>query len=247
MIYSPLEHFELNYFTYLYIYYYDLSITSTTFYFILMTLFLIMITSFLVNYSFIPKKSQYVLENFTSALLVLFKQQLPSLRLLKFFPFYFTIALTIFFLNFTSLVAYNISLTGHIMITLSYSFIIFLGLIIIGFLNYRLYFLTLFYPKGVPVFLLVFLIIIELLSFLIRPFSLAIRLFANMLAGHTLLGIFSAFANFILNKVSLILFLPLIFCFLILLLEFGVAIIQVYVFFILICIYLNDISDLSNH
>jgi F-type H+-transporting ATPase subunit a len=86
------------------------------------------------------------------------------------------------------------------MITLSLSGSLFIGLIIIGLLNNRSKFFLLFYPKNVPIFLLFFLILIEVLSFIIRPFSLAIRLFANMLAGHTLLNIFGAFAYFISNN-----------------------------------------------
>lgn len=247
MLFSPLEHFELNYYTSFIISYYDFSLTTATIYFFFMNFFLILFFTVISSYKIIPTRFQYLLENLVNTVLNLLLQQINSLRVLRFFPLYFSIVIIIFLLNFTSLVAYNVSLTGHIMVTLGYSFIIFFGLIIIGFLNYRLYFLSLFYPKDVPKFLLVFLILIELLSFLIRPLSLSIRLFANMLAGHTLLGIFSAFANYVLNKFSIFLIIPLIFCFLILLLEFGVAIIQAYVFFILISIYLSDISDLSGH
>lgn len=207
-----------------------------------MNSFLVLLFTIFFNYKVIPTKFQIVFENFFT--LGILKQQVNSIRVLRFFPLFLTIVFIIFLLNFTSLSSYNVSLTGHIMITLSYSFIIFLGLIIIGFLNYQLTFLTLFYPKDVPKFLLVFLILIEVLSFCIRPFSLSIRLFANMLAGHALLGIFSSFSNYVLKKYTIFLFIPLIFCFLILVLEFGVAIIQAYVFYILISIYLNDVSEL---
>ena len=246
LVFSPLEHFEVNYFTYLYLYYFDFSVTTATLYFFFMNLFFILFFIVFWNYKIIPTRFQLVFENIFFLLLNILRQQISSVRILRFFPFYFTIAILIFLLNFTSLISYNVSLTGHIIITLSYSLIIFIGLIIIGFLNYRLTFLTLFYPKDVPKALLGFLILIEVLSFLIRPLSLSIRLFANMLAGHTLLGIFAAFANFVIKNFSLFLILPLIFCFLILVLEFGVSIIQAYVFYILISIYLNDVSDLSH-
>ena len=243
-MHSPLEHFEINYYTYLVFYYYDFSLTTATIYFFLMNFFLLLLFIIFYHYKVIPTKFQYIFENLVFFILNIFKQQVLSVRALKFFPFYLTIVLIIFFLNFTSLSSYNVFLTGHIMITLALSFIVFFGLIIIGFLNYDIYFLTLFYPKDVPIFLLAFLILIELLSFCIRPFSLSIRLFANMLAGHTLLGIFASFANYVIKKFTIFLIVPLIFCFLILILEFGVAIIQAYVFFILISIYLNDISEL---
>lgn len=243
-MFSPLEHFELNYFTYLVFYYYDFSLTTATIYFFFMNFFLLMMFTVFNFYSVIPNRFQISFEYIINFILDILKQQVTSIRVLKFFPFYLTIVLMIFFLNFSSLSSYNVSLTGHIMITLGFSFIIFFGLIVIGVLNYELYFLTLFYPKDVPKFLLPFLILIEILSFFIRPFSLSIRLFANMLAGHTLLGIFATFANYVIKKFTLFLFIPLIFCFLIMLLEFGVAIIQAYVFYILISIYLNDISEL---
>ena len=242
--FSPLEHFEVNYFTYLYYYYFDFSVTTATLYFFLMNLFFILFYLVFWFYKVVPSRFQLIFENIFNLLLEIFRQQISSLRSLKIFPFYFSIIILIFLLNFTSFIAFNVSLTGHIIVTLSYSLIIFLGLIIIGFLNYRLFFLTLFFPKDVPKLLLGFLIVIELLSFLIRPFSLSIRLFANMLAGHTLLGIFAAFANFVSKNFSFFLIFPLIACFLILMLEFGVSIIQAYVFYILISIYLSDVSKL---
>lgn len=128
------------------------------------------------------------------------------------------------------------------MITLSLSGSIFIGLIIIGLLNNRAKFFLLFYPSNVPIFLLFFLILIEILSFLIRPFSLAIRLFANMLAGHTLLNIFGTFAYFISNNYVYLFFLSFTFCVLITFLEVGVSIIQSYVFIVLLAIYISDIT-----
>lgn len=244
--FSPLEHFELNYYSSNHFGSFDISLTTATIYFFFMVLFLLFFYFILNKYAITPTKTQYFLENSYKTILILFLQQINSLRMLKFFPFYFTVLILIFLLNFTSLISYNVSLTGHIMITISYAFLIFIGIIIIGFLNYRLHFLTLFVPQNVPQVLLYFLVIIEVLSFMIRPFSLSIRLFANMLAGHTLLGIFSAFAGYVIKNFSIFFILPIIFCFLILLLEFGVSIIQAYVFFILICIYLNDVCEIKH-
>jgi len=132
------------------------------------------------------------------------------------------------------------------MITLSLSGSIFIGLIIIGLLNNRIKFFLLFYPSNVPIFLLVFLILIEILSFLIRPFSLAIRLFANMLAGHTLLNIFGSFAYFISNTHIYLFLISLLLCILITFLEVGVSIIQSYVFIVLLAIYIADITVINH-
>jgi len=115
----------------------------------------------------------------------------------------------IFILNFSSLFIYGVSLTGHILITAYLAFSIFIGLFLIGLLNHGRLFFNLFKPKGVPKVLLDFIILIEIFSFCIRPFSLSIRLFANMLAGHTLMGIFSQFCSFIIHNFIFIFFLTL--------------------------------------
>lgn len=127
------------------------------------------------------------------------------------------------------------------MLTLTLSISFFMAIFFIGFLNNDVNFFDLFVPKGVPLPLVPFLSIIEILSFSIRPFSLAIRLFANMLAGHTLLTIFSSFGSFIVKNFKIIYFIPFILCFLITLLEFCVSIIQTYVFIILLVIYLSEL------
>lgn len=177
-------------------------------------------------------------------LLGIFKQQITSPRALKYFPFVVTLFIYIFLLNFTSLFVYSSSLTGHILITSYLSFSIFISLIIIGFLNYGLHFFNFFIPSDVPKILLDFIILIEVFSFVIRPFSLAIRLFANMLAGHTLLGIFSQFAAYVIHSYLLIFIIPIILVFLVFLLEVAVSAIQAYIFISLVCIYINDVINL---
>lgn len=147
-------------------------------------------------------------------------------------------------MNLNNLVLYNFGFTGHILATLFLALFFFSSFIIIAFLNFQLNFLKFFVPKNVPFLLQLLLIFIEMASFFIRPFSLSIRLFANILAGHTLLHIFGSFYFYILNKYLFLLVVPLILCFLILLLEVGVAFIQAYVFFILLSVYLNDIYNL---
>jgi F-type H+-transporting ATPase subunit a len=122
----------------------------------------------------------------------------------------------------------------------------FLSFIIQGILNNRSNIVFLFYPKNVPLFLLFFLILVELLSFFIRPFSLGIRLFANMLAGHTLLNIFGTFAFFVSKNYIQFLFFPVLFCLLITILEIGVSVIQAYVFIILLIIYIVDITKIKH-
>src|SRR5438093_2396408 len=111
-----------------------------------------------------------------------------------FFPFVFTLFVFILFSNLLGLVPYSFTVTSHIIVTFALAAVVFIGVTIIGFVKHGAHFLRLFVPEGVPAVLLLLLVPIELLSYFIRPFTLSIRLFANMLAGHTMLAIFGGFA-----------------------------------------------------
>lgn len=195
-----------------------------------------------MRFALVDRLAQLSLESFYGVILSIIKNQSDSVRNFRFFTIFYFIFIFIIILNFFSLSPYTVSVSGHIMITLSLSIIFFVSFIFEGFLHSRLSFLYFFYPSNVPTFLLLFLILIEVLSFLIRPFSLAIRLFANMLAGHTLLNIFGTFALFISDFFNEYSVFPYIFCLLIGFLEFGVAFIQAYVFVILLTIYVADVT-----
>lgn len=241
---SPLEHFEFNIFTYFNILGFGFSITSGFLYLLSLFFFLFFFLCLSFKITVLPKSSQVLAENIFNLVLSVFKQQLGSVRVLRFFPLIFTIFVYIFFLNFTSLFIYGVSLTGHIVVTAFFSFIAFGGVILIGLLNYDLVFFRLFVPKNVPNILLDFLILIEVFSFLIRPFSLSIRLFANMLAGHTLLGIFGQFGAYVIKNYFLFFFVPILLLFAVFFLEIAVSLIQAYIFVSLLCIYLNDVLEL---
>jgi len=243
-IFSPLEHFELNIFTYFYSFFYDLSFSSGTVYLVSLVIFLFFFHYAIFFPHLLPTKSQKLFIGFYEILLSIFKQQIGSSRALKYFPFIVTLFVYIFLMNFTSLYVFGVSLTGHILITGYVSFSIFLSLVILGLLNYGGTFFSFFIPTGVPKFLLDFITVIEIFSFAIRPFSLAIRLFANMLAGHTLMGIFSQFASFTIHNYFFFFLFPLIIVFLVFLLEVAVSAIQAYIFVSLVCIYINDVIAL---
>jgi ATP synthase subunit 6 len=142
---------------------------------------------------------------------------------------------------------FGYTITAHFIVTFFLSFIINLGLIIYGFYLHKFNFLKLFDPEGTPSLLRPLIIVIEVISYLIRTFSLSIRLFANMMAGHCLLFVISSFAIICLSKFSIIMFIPFIFIYIaIFILEFCIAFLQAYVFTILVCIYLKD-SLQPNH
>lgn len=151
-------------------------------------------------------------------------------------PFVFTLFLFILFANLFGLVPWSFTVTSHIIVTFALAIVVFIGVTIIGFIKHGAHFMTLFVPPGVSWVLLVVLVPIEILSYLIRPFTLSIRLFANMLAGHTMLAIFGGFAA----AVGIFAILPVGINVALYALELLVAVLQAYVFAILTCLYLRD-------
>ena len=130
----------------------------------------------------------------------IFRSQVFNKDALKYFPLFFITFIFILFSNLLGLLPFGFTITSHIIQTFALAFSLFLGIFIIGFINFKLGFLNFFVPKGVPTFLIPFLIVIEIISYFIRPFSLSIRLFANMLAGHTLMYIISSFCLYLLKE-----------------------------------------------
>jgi ATP synthase subunit 6 len=199
-----------------------------------------------VNDSGFTNSFKYSLTKFIMYFSIFTKSQLVSIRQFRFIGLFFTIFVVIFLLNVLSLIAFNPSVTGHLVVTLLFSVSLFLGFIIIGFLNFDEDYYTYFVPKDVPEILLPFLVVIEVLSFIIRPFSLGIRLFANMLAGHTLMGIFAKFGIYIIGVNILFLIFPILIIVPVLLLEIGVALVQSYIFINLLFIYMNDVYEINH-
>lgn len=153
-----------------------------------------------------------------------------------YFPFIFTLFMFVLFGNLIGMVPYSFTFTSHIAVTFAMAFFIFVAVTLIAIARHGWHFLTYFAPKGMPLPLLMLLIPIEIISYCIRPMTLSIRLFANMMAGHTMLVIFAGFVF----ALGLFGFLPLAFDVFFILLELLVAVLQAYVFTILTCIYLHD-------
>jgi len=162
---------------------------------------------------------------------------------MKFFPFVFTIFTFILFANVIGLVPYSFTVTSHIIITAMLALLVFFTVVIYGFWRHGLHFFKLFVPRGVPVYILPMIVAIEVLSFLSRPVSHSIRLFANMLAGHITLKVFAGFVT-LLGAWGIAGWfgatIPLALVVVLTALELLVAFLQAYVFAILTCIYLND-------
>jgi F-type H+-transporting ATPase subunit a len=161
----------------------------------------------------------------------------------KYFPFVLTLFVFILFCNVLGLVPYSFTPTSHIIVTFAMAAVVFVGVTLIGFARHGVHFLSLFVPKGVPFVLLLLLVPIEIISYFVRPFSLSIRLFANMLAGHTMLKVFGGFVV-MLGLIGG--WAPLAFIVVFTGLELLIAFLQAYVFAILTCLYLNDAVHLHH-
>jgi F-type H+-transporting ATPase subunit a len=162
---------------------------------------------------------------------------------MKFFPFVFSLFMFVLFLNIIGLIPYFFTVTSHIVITAALAVAVILTVIIYGFYKNGFKFLGLFVPQGVPGYLLPLVVLIEVLSFLSRPLSLSVRLFANMLAGHITLKVFASFI-IMLSGFGFVgwlgAILPFTMTVALTALEVLVAFLQAYVFAILTCMYLND-------
>jgi F-type H+-transporting ATPase subunit a len=166
-----------------------------------------------------------------------------GLKAKPYFPFVFSLFMFVLFCNMLGMLPYSFTVTSHIIVTFALAAIIFLGVTIIGFVNHGIGYLKLFIPSGVPLFLLPLIVIIEIISYLSRPVSLSVRLFANMMAGHTMLKVFG---GFVISLGVLGGLLPLSFTVALTGLEILIAFLQAYVFAILTCIYLNDALNLKH-
>jgi len=160
-----------------------------------------------------------------------------------YFSFIFSLFMFVLFCNMFGMIPYTFTVTSHIIVTFMLASFIFIGVTIIGFIKHGFGYLKLFVPSGVPAILLPLIVIIEIISYLSRPISLSVRLFANMMAGHTMMKVFGGFV------ISLGIvggWLPLSFSVALTGLEILVAFLQAYVFAILTCIYLNDALNLHH-
>ncbi len=161
---------------------------------------------------------------------------------MKFFPFVFAIMIFVTFSNILGLLPYSFAVTAQIVVTFALALLVIFTVLAFGFLRHGVSFLRLFVPHGVNPALLIILTPIEVISFLSRPISLSVRLFANMLAGHITLKVFGAFVASLLGAGAFAVLAPLPLAMIVILSAFEllVAVLQAYVFAILTCVYLND-------
>jgi len=221
----------------------DVSFTNSSFFMMvsaLSILFILFVGT--KKKSFIPSKIQ-LLSEMIYAFVAKMLNDTAGTKAKPFFPFIFSIFMFVLFCNMIGMIPYTFTVTSHIIVTFALASFIFIGVTIIGFINHGIKYLKIFVPSGVPYVLLPIIVIIEVISYLSRPISLSVRLFANMMAGHTMLKVFG---GFVISLGFLGGWLPLSFSVALTGLEILVAFLQAYVFAILTCIYLNDALNLHH-
>lgn len=249
---SPLEQFQVIPILSCYFGFVDVSLTNETIILFIIAIFSILFFCGLTkendnSYFVIPNRWQATMEIIYKMILSLVTDNIKDKKAQYFFPLVFSIFLLLLSLNLIGLVPYSFTLTSHLIVTLSLSLGIFIGINIICVRTHGMHFFSLFLPSGTSVVLAFLLVPIELISYVFKPISLSIRLFANMMAGHTLLKVIAGFAFTLMGNVGilfLIHYVPLLILIPLFALELGVALIQSFVFSILICIYLNDAINL---
>jgi len=257
MILAPLEQFKVFTLYSLIFLNLDLSLTNVSVVCLLFFTYFFLFSFVLKKYSvqlnffnyhyFFPTAAQFFVEFLNKFVSQLVRSSLNK-RGESFYPFISSLFLLILLCNLIGLIPYSFTLTSHLIITFLLSFSVFIGVNLIGFERHSLTMASLIIPANSSVILAIVLVPIEFVSYVVKPVSLGVRLFINLMAGHTLLKVIFGFSwslalidNFVFFSLHLV---PL--CLLILLmgLELGVALIQAYVFTILTCIYLNDSINL---
>ena len=221
----------------------DISFTNASLFMVMSSITILLIFSFgSKKKSLIPSKIQLLAEISYSLISKMINDTAGS-KAKPYFSFIFSLFMFILFCNMFGMIPYSFTVSSHIIVTFALAAFIFIGVTIIGFIKHGFGYLKLFVPGRVPIILLPLIVLIEIISYLSRPISLSVRLFANMLAGHTMMKVFGGFV------VSLGIiggWLPLSFTVALTGLEILVAFLQAYVFAILTCIYLNDALNLHH-
>ena len=234
---SPLHQFQIEPIVPIKIGNVDISFTNSS---LLMVIAVFAISAFLMlgmrRHALVPGRFQSLAEISYEFVAGMIRDNVGSAGR-EFFPYIFSLFMFVLFGNLLGLLPYSFTFTSHIIVTAALALTVFIGVTIVGVVNHGFHFISFFVPKGVPVALMPLMIPIEIISYLSRPVSLSIRLFANMMAGHTMLKVF---AGFILTLGLLGGWAPLAMDVALIGFEVLVAFLQAYVFTVLTCLYLND-------
>lgn len=214
----------------------DISYTNSA---LLMTIAVVLITLLLVvgtrRRALVPGRLQSVAEMSYEFIAGMVDENIGHDGI-EFFPLVFSIFMFVLFGNMLGLIPFSFTFTSHIIVTFALALFVFLLVTLVAFFRHGIHFFTFFFPPGAPIFMAPILVPIEIVSYLSRPVSLSIRLFANMMAGHTMMAVFAGFTI----TLGLFGFFPIVINVALFALEVIVTALQAYVFTILTCLYLRD-------
>ena len=232
----PLEQFTIERIIPIHIGSLDISYTNSA---LLMTIAVVLITALLVlatsRAALVPGRLQSIAELAYEFVANMVRDNVGT-EGFEYFPLVFSIFMFVLFGNLLGMIPYSFTFTSHIVVTFALALAVFALVTIVAFVKHGVRFFTFFFPSGAPVVMAPILVPIEILSYLSRPVSLGIRLFANMMAGHSMMAVFAAFTV----ALGLFGFLPLAINVALFALEIVVTVLQAYVFTILTCLYLRD-------
>ena len=245
MTYSPLEQFEIIPLIPLRIGAFDISFTNASLMMVLSVALLIILVQLLTvngNGSLVPNRWQVIMEEIYLLLAGMVQESLGR-KGGEFFGFIFALFTFLLVANLAGLVPYSQTVTSHLIVTFTLSVMVWVGKLFLGLRLHGLKLFGMFIPAGAPFAMVPFFVFVELIGFVIPMVSLAVRLFANMMAGHILLKVLFGFCWTMMMAGGLLFvahFLPLAVLFLLMGLETAVALIQAQVFTLLTVIYLGD-------
>jgi F-type H+-transporting ATPase subunit a len=233
---SPLEQFEVHPIVPIRVGGLDLSFTNSSLFMVIaIALVTIFLTASMRGRALVPTRMQSMAEICYEIIANMIRDNVGS-EGRKYFPFIFTLFMFVLFANVIGMIPGTFTVTSHIIVTASLAAVVFIGTTVIGFALHGARYLQLFFPHGAPLWTAVVLIPVELVSYLSRPVSLSVRLFANMTVGHVLLKVIAGF----IALMGIFGIVPFAFLIPLTALELGIAILQAYIFAILSCVYLHD-------
>jgi F-type H+-transporting ATPase subunit a len=255
MLLTPLEQFQIISLLSVKVFCFDFSLTNMLFVNVIVLFIFSSIVAFFSStkntageFFLIPNVWQLILETIYEVVSGLVFDNLNE-EGEKYFPFISVIFTFILFNNLIGLVPYSFTITSHLIVTFILSFSIFIGAMLICVSKHKAQMFSIFLPANTSFGLALLLVPIELISYIFKPISLGVRLFANLMAGHTLLKVIVGFSWSMLlleNFISFIHIIPLLVLVILMGLELGVAVIQAYVFTVLMCIYLNESINIAH-
>ena len=242
-MHSPVEQFTIKALLHLELFGFDVSFTNSALFMILAVLVSsVYLTWAMRKQELVPGRVQASAEMLYEFVSDMVKSNVGN-EGRPYFPFIFTLFIFLLFGNMLGLIPYSYTFTSQIVVTFVLAAFIFIGVTLVALIKHGTHFFSFFVPPGAPKVLIPFLIIIEVISYFVRPVSLSVRLFANMLAGHTMLKVFAGLAVMLTGAGGVFMagsVLPFLALIGLTGLEVLVAGLQAYVFTILTCMYLND-------